>query len=139
MEDVKAFVRKSEKYLKSSEILIHEGDYDSSVSRTYYAMFHLATALLRTKNITVSTHKGIHSQFAQQFVKTGILPKELSQSFRMAFDDRQAGDYDASELMEESDAKQLLEKGKQFFLQATEYLQKEGFLSEDEREIEQKD
>ncbi|MBF0240308.1 MAG: HEPN domain-containing protein [SAR324 cluster bacterium] len=114
MEEVIAFVKKAEKYLRSSEVLIFEDDYDSSVSRTYYAIFHLASALLKTKNISVSTHKGVHAQFAEQFVKTGIFPKESSQLFRESFDDRQVGDYDALEMIEKRSAQKLLERGKEF-------------------------
>ena len=127
MEEVKAFIKKADKYFHSAEVLIQAGDYDSAVSRTYYAMFHLATALLKTKGITVSTHKGIQSQFAEQFIKTKIFPQKMAQSFRMAFDDRQAGDYEVLEMLEKEDAEKLLERGKQFFQKAQEYLKLEGY------------
>ena len=60
---VKSLVEKAKKYLRSAEILLKEGDYESSVSRTYYAMFYCAQAMLLTKNLSFSSHKGVISAF----------------------------------------------------------------------------
>jgi len=49
MREIKSLVEKARKYLRSAEILLKEGDYESSVSRTYYAMFYCAQAMLLTK------------------------------------------------------------------------------------------
>ena len=38
MKEIESLVEKAEKYLRSAEILLKEGDYESSVSRTYYAI-----------------------------------------------------------------------------------------------------
>jgi len=48
MREIKSLVEKAKKYLKSAEILLKEGDYESSVSRTYYAMY----VLLCTSDVT---------------------------------------------------------------------------------------
>jgi len=45
-------------------------DYDSTVSRVYYAMFFVVEALLLTKNIKVKTHSGLISKFGENFIKT---------------------------------------------------------------------
>jgi len=55
--------KKAKKYLRSAEILLKEGDYEFSVSRTYYAMFYCAQAMLLTKNLSFSSHKGVISAF----------------------------------------------------------------------------
>jgi len=41
MREIKSLIEKAKKYLRSAEILLKEGDYESSVSRTYYAMYVL--------------------------------------------------------------------------------------------------
>ena len=51
MREIKSLVEKAKKYLRSAEILLKEGDYESSVSRTYYAMFYCAQAMLHEKSI----------------------------------------------------------------------------------------
>jgi len=39
VKEINFLVERAKMYLKSVEILLEEGDYESSVSRTYYAMF----------------------------------------------------------------------------------------------------
>jgi uncharacterized protein (UPF0332 family) len=85
VKEVESLVARSEKYLHSANVLIKEGDYESSVSRTYYAMFYCVEALLLTKNLSVSSHKGINSLFGEHFVKTGLLPKDMSRDRRFLF------------------------------------------------------
>lgn len=49
MSEVNSLLERSRRYLKSAELLLEEGDYESSVSRTYYAMFYSVEALLLTR------------------------------------------------------------------------------------------
>lgn len=58
--------RKVKKYLESAELLFKSGDYESSVSRVYYAMFYSVEALLLTEGISVSSHKGVISVFGER-------------------------------------------------------------------------
>jgi uncharacterized protein (UPF0332 family) len=58
LKEIKYLYDRANKYLESSELLIQSGDYESAVSRTYYAMFFIVEALLLTKEITYSSHKG---------------------------------------------------------------------------------
>ncbi|MCD6386359.1 HEPN domain-containing protein, partial [Candidatus Sumerlaeota bacterium] len=37
MKEIRSLIERAKKYLRSAEILLKEGDYESSVSRTYYA------------------------------------------------------------------------------------------------------
>ncbi len=77
MMEINSLIERAKRYLKSAEILLEEGDYESSVSRTYYAMFYSAQAMLLTENLSFSSHKGVISAFGEHFVKTGIFPKEM--------------------------------------------------------------
>jgi uncharacterized protein (UPF0332 family) len=63
MKEVRSLFERAEKYLHSAEVLIREKDYESAVSRVYYAMFYMVEAGLLTKNITFSSHKGAISAF----------------------------------------------------------------------------
>ena len=69
------------------------GDYDSCVSRCYYAMFFMAEAALFTKNLSASSHKGVISLFGEHFIKTGIFDRDLGKALNDAYDKRLIGDY----------------------------------------------
>ncbi|RLA93522.1 MAG: hypothetical protein DRG69_06965, partial [Deltaproteobacteria bacterium] len=61
MKEIKDLIRKAEKFLTTAEHTLNIGDYDSCVSRCYYAMFFMAEAALLTKGLTASSHKGVIS------------------------------------------------------------------------------
>ena len=44
---------------------------------TMRCMFYCAQAMLLTKNLSFSSHKGVISAFGEHFVKTGVFPKEI--------------------------------------------------------------
>ncbi len=111
MKEIKLLLEKSDRYLKSAEILLENKDTSSSVSRTYYAMFYAAEAVLLTKDITMSSHKGILSSFGEYFIKTGIFEKKLGKFLSNAFKERQIGDYDFELMIPEEKAKELLSNG----------------------------
>jgi len=84
VKEINSLIERAKRYLKSAEILLEEGDYESSVSRTYYAMFYSAQAMLLTKNLSFSSHKGVISAFGEYFVKTGIFPKEMGKELEVS-------------------------------------------------------
>lgn len=57
MKEVESLVKRAKRYIKSAQLLLKEGDYESSVSRTYYAMFFSAQAILLTRNLSFSSYK----------------------------------------------------------------------------------
>ncbi|UCC23353.1 MAG: HEPN domain-containing protein [Planctomycetota bacterium] len=114
MTEAKALIKKAHRYLKSAEILLQDKDFESSVSRTYYAMFYCVEAVLLTKNLSFSSHKGVISAFGEHFIKTGTFPKELGRELNRAFEKRQIGDYEYTSLISSEEAAEILDSGKQF-------------------------
>lgn len=125
MKEADSLVKKARKYLKSAELLLRNGDYESSVSRTYYAMFYSAQAMLLTRNLSFSSHKGVISAFGEYFVKTGIFPREMGREFNRAFEKRQLGDYEYTTVISHEEAKKMLANGRKFVEKIGQYL-KEG-------------
>jgi len=125
---VKSLVEKAKKYLRSAEILLKEGDYESSVSRTYYAMFYCAQAMLLTKNLSFSSHKGVISAFGEHFVKTGVFPKEMGRELNRAFEKRQLGDYEYTFVISKREAEEMLESGKKFVNEIVQHLKEKKIL-----------
>jgi len=122
MKEIKSLIERAKKYLKSAEILLKEEDYESSVSRTYYAMFYSAQAMLLTKGLSFSSHKGVISAFGEHFVKTGIFPKEMGRELNRAFEKRQIGDYEYTFVISKAEAEEILKSGREFVERIDQYL-----------------
>ena len=122
MKEVESLVERAKKYLKSAEVLIKEGDYESSVSRAYYAMFYCAEAMLLTKSLSFSSHKGVISAFGEHFIKTDIFSKEVGKELNRAFEKRQLGDYEYTFVISKGEAEEILEKSKDFVDKIVRYL-----------------
>lgn len=127
-DEIKALQKKAQKFLKTAKLSLDNGDYDTTVSRVYYAMFFMAKAVLITKNIKAKTHSGVISAFGQYFVKNNIFPKYLGKNLNNAFDIRLIGDYEILEDIEKNQAEELLKEGKEFVRKIEEYLEKNKFL-----------
>jgi len=125
--EIQALLRKAERSLRASKILIDSKDYDFSISRVYYAMFYCAEALLLTKDLKFSKHSAIIAAFGRDFVKTGLLPQELHGYLIKAFRERQIGDYEAISLPSIEDAKEMAEDAEAFLEATREYLINLGY------------
>jgi uncharacterized protein (UPF0332 family) len=86
-------MQNSKEKLSSAKILLENGKLKDSISRSYYAMFTAARALLATKHLDSSKHTGVVSLFNQHFVKEGIVANDLGRILMKSKDLRQDGDY----------------------------------------------
>jgi len=128
MKEIGFLIQRANRYLKSAEILLKEKDYESSVSRTYYAMFYSAQAMLLTKNLSFSSHKGVISAFGEHFVKTGIFPKEMGRELNRAFEKRQIGDYGHRFVISEKEAEEMLANGRKFVEKIVQHLKEKKMV-----------
>jgi uncharacterized protein (UPF0332 family) len=70
--------------------------FDSAASRAYFAMFQLAVCALEARGIKRSewTHKGVHSEFVQNFVRgRKIVPASFAGSLPAIMEIRHMSDY----------------------------------------------
>jgi uncharacterized protein (UPF0332 family) len=88
-----AMIKKSERSLRAAEEHLAREDADFASSKACYAVFHLMQAALLTKDKTYSKHSGVISGFSEQFIKTGMFPKEFSEKISALRKDRELGDY----------------------------------------------
>ncbi len=63
------------------------------INRCYYAMFYSVLALANLRSYPTKKHQGAIAFFDREFVRTGIMPKELSAALHGAFDARLEADY----------------------------------------------
>ena len=128
MSEIESLLARAQRYLHSAELLLTDGDFESSVSRSYYAMVYDAQALLLTKGLSVSSHKGLNTLFSEHFVKTGLLPKEMSRELNRGFEKRQLGDYEFVFVISEEEALEALQQARRFVDICEDYLKRNRFL-----------
>lgn len=128
MKEIEFLIERARKYLISAEILLDAEDYESSVSRTYYAMFYSAQAMLLTRNLSFSSHKGVISAFGEHFVNPGVFPREMGRELHRTFEKRQLGDYEYTFVIKRGEAEQILANGKHFVEQIAQYLRDKKVL-----------
>ena len=124
MKEIADFIAKAEKFISTAENALNTGDYDSCVSRCYYAMFFMSEAALLTKSLSASSHKGVISLFGEHFIKTEVFERNLGKALNDAYDKRLVGDYGVGFTVTEQQAKDLLETARNFVQRLNEYLQK---------------
>ena len=127
-DELQAMLRKARRYVDSAEALATRQDYDSAVSRLYYAMFYCAEALLWARGHSFSSHRAVIAAFARELVQPGLVPAELHKSLIVGFEKRQAGDYEFSGTVTAMDVVSLTGEAKRFLEEATEFLRREGHL-----------
>jgi len=114
---------------KAKEIFIEASDsiqqkhFGLSVTRSYYAMFSAARALLALKEMDSSKHSGIISLFNQHIVKENLFPKEIGKFLPKAKDLREEADYGDFVEITGKDARIQLERAQQFIEAAEKTLE----------------
>ena len=122
MKEIQSLIERAAKYVRSADILLNEGDYESCVSRAYYAMFYTAEAALLTKGLTFSSHKGVISAFGKHLIQTGEMPKEMSRELHRAFEKRQLSDYEFTFVIAREEAEEILVAAGDFVRAVRDYL-----------------
>ncbi len=117
-----SLLERAGKYLKSARLLMDAGDYESSVSRAYYAMFFSAEAVLLTKGLSSSSHGGVLSVFGEHFVKPGIFPRSMGKALNRAYSKRQLGDYEHRFVITAREAKEVLADAERFVGEISKFL-----------------
>ncbi len=113
-DEVRALLSRATRYLDSAALLREDGDLASCVSRAYYAMFFAAQAALLGEGVSVSTHRGVISEFGRRFIQTGRLDRSLGRALSDALQKRQVSDYEASPGITHEDAQKVLQQGRHF-------------------------
>ncbi|MGE0491250.1 MAG: HEPN domain-containing protein [Vulcanimicrobiota bacterium] len=93
--------------------------WGGSVSRAYYAMFHLARALLYSLELESMTHTGMVGQLSLHLVRAGRFPAAQVRAFSQMQRMREDADYQAAVVFDEAGAREALNH-MEAFRQATE-------------------
>ena len=125
-EEVGAHLARAQELLRASADLLGHGFKADSISRSYYAMFHAATAVLLLMGVERTSHKAIIAAFGEFVVKKGFLETRYHGYLRNAFEARSESDYLPSpgEIAEDADV--ILEQAREFVGKCGEFIEKGG-------------
>ncbi len=105
--------------LSAAELLLNKGEKQTFlpdvVSRSYYAMFYAANALLMKHGIIRKKHSAVIAAFGEEFVRKGIIDKKYHSILVKGFEYRGCADYDIF-------WDTTLDKTQQILRQATEFV-----------------
>ncbi len=82
----------------------------------------MVEAVLLTKDLSASSHKGVISFFGEHFVKTEIFERNLGKALTDAYDKRLVGDYGIGFTVSKEEAKDLLKTANHFVQKLKNYL-----------------
>ena len=121
-------LKKAKEDIATAHDLIALGRLRGAVNRAYYAIYHLATAVLLTQDIERSKHSGVQSAFGQYLIKPGLIEPEYGRILTSARKAREISDYaDRLELDEEA-ARRIVADADRFVARMEEYLTNAGVL-----------
>jgi uncharacterized protein (UPF0332 family) len=118
-----AMIAKSRAKIRAAERSLEDGDWDDACSRAYYAVFHAVSAVLRERDLVLSSHAQTIAAFNREFVHKGTFPKGFSRTLRQLFDDRQSGDYDVPSILDEATARKYVESAEEVVSACAAYLE----------------
>lgn len=123
MKEIEDLLSKAKRFLRTAELASKDGDNDSCVSRCYYAMFFATEALLLTKDLRASSHRGVIILFGEHFIKQNVVSRELGRTLRRAYDLRQKGDYATGFAVTMDEAEEMLREATDFVETVREQIQ----------------
>jgi len=94
LEESQRWMAKARSSLTAAKKLWEESLFAESISRSYYAMFYAAKALLLLDGIDVSKHSAVAAAFGREYAKTGKIDPTYHRMLLDGFEWRQKADYD---------------------------------------------
>lgn len=98
------------------------GDYKTVANRSYYAVFSAMRAVLALNGFDSKKHSGIIAEFRKNYLKTELLPKELSPMIDGLVEARQGSDYDDFYIISKEEVEEQLENSKKFISEVEKFL-----------------
>ncbi|AEB08443.1 HEPN domain protein [Desulfobacca acetoxidans DSM 11109] len=121
-ELIQAYLEKARKKLEVAKKLLDLGEFEDSVSRAYYAVFHAAQALLLSEGQKAESHKGVITLFSLLFVKTGKMDKKFGKYLTDLKDNRETCDYELFAYAEAESSQRALQEAEAFVTETEIYL-----------------
>ena len=119
----KDLLEEAELSLKAARYLFAGGYYGYAVSRAYYAMFHLAEAMLLLKEKAFSKHSAVIAAFAKDYSGSGLLPQHFHRYLIEGLQFRQRADYIKGKPIVRETAEEQIRRAEEFFISVKGFLE----------------
>lgn len=129
-KEVALYIENADESLSVAQLDLDNDFNAAAINRAYYAIFYAANALLATKKLARSKHSGVLAAFRQYFIKTELLPSELSEIYGQVMDDRHESDYDIMSATSREDAVIDIQQARHFVNEVKTWLRREKWLQE---------
>lgn len=108
--------------IKSSKLLLDDGDYKSAANRSYYAVFYAIRAVLALDGVDYKKHSAVISHFRKEYIKTEIFNVSFSEILSELFEIRTDSDYDDFFILSKDDVIRPINNAELFTDAVTRYL-----------------
>ena len=113
-ESSRAELAIADEELTGAESLLEAGFARMSLTRTYFAAFHAARALLYASGFEPRTHGGVHHLFSLHFVRSGRFEPGASRLLARLQKYREEADYSRAFVVDADGAREELEAARAF-------------------------
>lgn len=120
--NIKEEIERGTECLRAAVHLLNGGFFNDAVSRSYYAAFHYARALLLTKGLEPKTHRGVIQMVGLHFVREGVLSEQAAADLSHLETFRELSDYNMAANFDETQAKEEIERARRFMDACVELL-----------------
>lgn len=121
--EVIAHLERAEESLGAARALVANQFFDSAASRSYYAAFYAATALLLAEGLEFRKHSAVIALVHQKLVRSGTLPVERGKDLNWLFHLRTIGDYGGVVHVSQDDAERAIQAADSFLAVARSLLE----------------
>jgi uncharacterized protein (UPF0332 family)/predicted nucleotidyltransferase len=126
---IKSQFEKCQEAIDDAKFTLENGRYRTAVSRGYYAVFTIASAVLFVLDVVRVKHRGVQSAFGEFFVKERRFDPEYSDIFERARKLREEADYKpVLEKLAPESAKRIVADCERFIARMEQYLRQVGAL-----------
>jgi len=115
-------LEKAGRSIAAGESAVSEGHIEAATARAYYAMFHVAQALLNDRGLRFRKHGGVHAAFGEHFAKSGLLDPRYHRRLLAAFNKRIVADYSIEAELGAEEVRDMLGQASEFLQAAREFL-----------------
>jgi uncharacterized protein (UPF0332 family) len=115
-------LEKARQELEAVHQLNDSAMYRIAISRAYYAIFGITTAVLLTKDIDRSKHSGVQAAFGHYFIKPGIIEPEYGKIYSLLRRAREESDYSDYGRLTRERAEKVLSDAERFVARMEQYL-----------------
>lgn len=124
IELAKFRIEKAREELEAARILYEKNIIRSSLSSSYYSIFHAAKALLVFRKLGAKKHSGVIALFNKEFVKTGMFGKKHKEILSKAFHIRIESDYEDFYIASREEAIEQIENAEYFLNEIISFVKK---------------